>query len=288
MLDLEQPAPLDSDAVDTATPDTGDLPDSHLDATEGEQPELQTPEEVEEELEGIKLRGSKESIEKLKSERLMQADYTRKTQDVAETRKSLEAERTQFQETAKSHQEYIREVAQVVAVDERLAQFAQVNWQALNQQDPVQAQALHIEFTQLQARRGQLVGTLTQKQQQRQLEAQQIDAKRANEAEAVVMREIKDWGPEKHRQFMEYGKKSGLEPESVRKMLIEFPQAAKFLDKALTYDKVLAQRVKKPMTEPAAPVTRVGGGAAASTKPLSEVSDAEYNRRRREYISKHR
>lgn len=170
----------------------------------------------------------------------------------------------------------------------RLSQFANVNWQAWADQDAAAASKAHMEFTQLQTAHGQLDGHLTQREQQKQLEAQHNDAKRANDAEAVVMREVKDWGPEKHRQFMEYGKKSGLEPESVRRMLIEFPQAAKFLDKALTYDKVLAQRTAKAPAPPAAPVTRVSGGAAASTKPLSEVSDAEYIRRRREYISKHR
>ncbi|HQN54185.1 MAG TPA: hypothetical protein PLL44_07105, partial [Novosphingobium sp.] len=43
---------------------------------------------------------------------------------------------------------------QVAAIDARLAQFQNLNWTQLNEQDPVQAQALLIEQMQLkQARR---------------------------------------------------------------------------------------------------------------------------------------
>lgn len=284
---LEQPVTPDSAAVDTATIDTStDSPDNFNDTTDGEQQELQTPEEIEEELEGIKLRGSKEAVEKLKAERLMQADYTRKTQGVADDRKSLEAERAQFQEAAKNHQQYIREVAQVVAVDERLAQFAQVNWDALTNHDPVQALKLHTEFTQLQARRGQLMGSLTQKQQAQQQEQQRSHAKQLMEARQVLERDIKGWSPELAGKLMEYGSTQGFSAQELNN--VTQPAMVKALHKAYLYDQLQKQRAAKPAATPAPPVTRVGGGAAASTKPLSEVSDAEFVRRRREYISKNR
>jgi hypothetical protein len=283
---LEQPATPDSAVGDTTTVDSADLPDSNLEGTDGELGDQQTPEEIEEELEGIKLRGSKESLEKLKSERLMQADYTRKTQEVAETRKSLEADRAQFQESAKSHQQYIREVAQVVAIDDRLAQFSQVNWQALTDQDPVQALKLHTEFTQLQARRGQLANALTQKQQVQQQEQQRTHAKQLMEARQVLEREIKGWSPDLAGKLMEYGSTQGFSAQELNN--VTQPALVKVLHKAHLYDQLQKQRQAKPTATPAPPVTRVSGAAASSTKPLSEVSDAEFIRRRREYISKHR
>jgi hypothetical protein len=153
----------------------------------------------------------------------------------------------------------------------------------------VQAQALHIEFTQLQARYGQLTNSLAQKEQQRKLETERTSATRANEAEAIVMREVKDWGPEKLAKFVDAGQKAGLEPESVRRMLIEFPQAARFLNKALQYDQLLAQRMQKPAVEPPKPVTRVGGAAAANAKPLGDITDPrEWAERRRQWKSQNR
>jgi hypothetical protein len=245
------------------------------------------PEEIEEELEGVKLRGRKEALERIKAERLMQADYTRKTQEVAEQRRTFEQQQKQFEETAKSHQEHIREVGRLVAIEERLGQFQQLNWQQLNSEDPVRAQALLIEFNQLQAARGQLSNSLAQKERQRELASQQETAKRANEAEAIVMREVKDWGPEKLAKFVDAGQKAGIQPENLRQMLIQFPQAARFLNKALQYDQLLAQRMQKPKVEPPKPATRLSGGSAANTKPLGEITDPrEWAERRRQWKSR--
>jgi hypothetical protein len=281
-MDLEQPEVIQDSAPASNTPEPPNQDDGNPDPTLLAQDVV--PEEVEDELDGVKLRGPREVLERIKAERLMQADYTRKTQEVAEQRRTFEQQQKQFEETAKSHQEHIREVARLVAIDERLGQLQQYLPQ-INQQDPQQAQALLIELQQLQAQRGQLQGSLAQKEQQRQLNAQQESAKRANEAEAIVMREVKDWGPEKLKAFVDAGQKAGIEPEGVRQMLIQFPQAARFLNKALQYDKLLAQRLQKPVAEPPKPATRVGGGSAANTKPLSDVTDprewAELRRQRK-------
>lgn len=284
MLDLEQPAPeLDSAAGDTATTDPVDLPDDNADTTDAELDTQQTAEEIEEELDGIKLRGSKEAVEKHKAERLMQADYTRKTQDVAETRKSLDAREAAFQENAKNHQAYIREVAQVVAVDDRLAQFANVNWTALTDQDPVQALKLHTEFTQLQARRGQLVGSLTQKQQAQQQEQQRSHAKQLMDARQVLERDIKGWSPELAGKLAEYGSSQGFTAQELSN--VTQPALVKALHKAFLYDQLQKQRAVKPTPKPAEPVTRVGGGNAVTTKDPARMSDAEFSAWRKRQIA---
>jgi hypothetical protein len=297
MLDaiVEQPAVdlPDSSAAQTATPansnadspqDLADRLDADLDQT------AQTPtdEEIEEELEGVKVKGSKEALEKLKAERLMHADYTRKTQTAAEERRAAEAERAQYQQAAKVHQAFIEEIAEIKSIEKTLGQYANVNWQQWADADPAAASKAHIAYTQLQARRGQLMGEVTQKDQQLRSFAEREIAKRTNEAEAVVMREVKDWSPKKYGEFQEFAKSRGIEPEALRQMLVNVPQSAKILDLALQQDRLLKQRAAKPPVAPAQPVTRLSGAAAANTKPLSEVSDAEFIRRRREYISKHR
>jgi SET domain-containing protein len=89
LTDLEQPAEtLDS----VATTDPVAPPETDLEAvdTELETQPTEDPDE-EDEIEGVKLRGKKEALERIKAERLMQADYTRKTQEVAEQRRTIEA-----------------------------------------------------------------------------------------------------------------------------------------------------------------------------------------------------
>lgn len=281
---MEQPAPeLDSAPVDTGTPQP------ELENLDAELLQQQTePEEIEDELEGVKLRGPKDVLERIKAERLMQADYTRKTQEVAEQRRHIEQERERFQQAAKTHQENLREVGALVAIQERLSQFQNVNWAQLNAENPQQAQALHIEYTQLQARGTQLASSLAQREQARQLEAQQSNAKRANDAEQIVMREVKDWGPEKLAKFNEAGAKAGMQPDGIRRMLVDYPQAARFLNKALMYDQLLASRLQKAPQQPPKPATRVAGGSATNTKPLSDITDprewAEARRARKSQI----
>jgi hypothetical protein len=285
---MEQPASPDSAAVlDTAPPATNDADTAPAEREFDENglPIEAAPvdEDEEDELDGVKIRGKKEALEKLKAERLMQADYTRKTQEVAEHRKAFEAERAQFQQAAQTHQQYIREVAQLTAIDDRLSQFSQVNWQALTDQDPVQALKLHTEFTQLQAHKGQLVNALTQKQQQAQQMQQRETAKQLMEARQVLEREIKGWSPELAGKLKEHGIKRGIPAEAMES--ITQPAIVKLIHDSYLLDQLQKQRTAKPPAEPAKPATRLSGSSAVSTKEPSQMSDREFAEWRKRQIA---
>ena len=85
--------------------------------------EQQSDDEIEDEPDGVKVRGKKELVAKIKAERLMQADYTRKTQEVAEQRKAMEAQREQVAQQMKMAQEFAEEIGAVKA-----SICAQPNW----------------------------------------------------------------------------------------------------------------------------------------------------------------
>lgn len=288
MSDTEQPAFQESTVStgESHTPDL-DLDDSGADLSqEGQATE---PDEIEDEIEGVKLRGKKELLDKIKSERLMQQDYTRKTQEVAEVRKEFEARQAQFQEAERFQRENLQEIGRLTAINDRLGQFQTVNWQALSNQDPVQAQQLHIEYTQLQALRGQLVNSLTQKQQQQALQAQQSEARRWQQAQEVVQREIKDWSPAKSVELENYVRAQGVQDvDSLKQFIAHSPSIVKMIDKASRYDQLMKQRASKPAAEPAQPVTRVSGSGAAPARKLSTMSDADFVKARRDYIKNHR
>lgn len=292
MFETEQPATDSTPAVDAATAEgIGEAFDTNEVSTDaelqGEQPEQQTEDdETEDEIEGVKLRGKKEALERLKAERLMQSDYTRKSQDVAEQRKAIEAERALIQQTAQSHQQHIREVAQLVAIDDRISQFANVNWQGLADQDPVQALKLHTEYTQLQAQRAQLGDSLTQKRQQQAQEAERATAKQILQAREVLERDIKGWSPDLAAKLTDYGKTQGYPAEVLS--AVTQPAFVKTLHKAFLYDQLVKQRTAKPAATPTPPVGRVSGGNAANTKKLSDLSDAEFAAARRRYIQNNR
>jgi hypothetical protein len=289
-MELEQPSGDSAAVVDTATPvEAAGEPNEPIQQYDDNGLPIEAApvdDDIEEELDGVKLRGKKEALERIKAERLMNKDYTQKTQATAEERRVLAAEREQFQKAAQLHQQYLEEVADVRMIDKRLSQFSQVNWQQLTDQDPVQALKLHTEFTQLQAQKGQLVNALTQKQQQAQHMQQRETAKQLMEARQVLERDIKGWSPELAGKLMDFGLKQGFPADAMQN--ITQPAIVKMLHKAYLFDQLETQRKAKAPPAPAQPVTRVSGAAAANTKPLSEVSDAEYIRRRREYQSKNR
>ena len=273
------------DEVDTATPDnTGDAePVQQYDENGLPIEAAPVDDDEEDEVDGVKLKGKKEALEKLKAERLMQADYTRKTQEVAEQRRNFDAEREQFQKAAQTHQQYLREIGQLTGIDERLAQFSQVNWQALTDSDPVQALKLHTEFTQLQAHKGQLVNALTQKQQAAQQEQQRSTAKQLMEARQVLERDIKGWSPELAGKLVDFGIKQGFPPEAMQN--ITRPEVVKVIHKAFLYDQLQQQRAAKAPAAPAPPVTRLSGTGAVATKDPAQMSDAEFAAMRKRQIA---
>jgi hypothetical protein len=80
---------------------------------------------------------------------MFQKDYTQKTQTLAEQRRELEAQRQATQWEAETKEALFNEKAQLVTVQQRLAQFQDVNWQAIAQQNPQQYVAARAEYDQL-------------------------------------------------------------------------------------------------------------------------------------------
>lgn len=274
----DQPAAVDTAAESTPTvPDTTVAEPTEPTELEGLLNEEQAdPDEIEEEFEGLKLRGKKDHLEEFKKGRMLHADYTRKTQEFAEQRKSWESERTATEQLE-------QEKYQFWSLQQRAQQLQQVNFQALRQANPEMAENLRDELAKLSAALPVMGQALAQKTQERKLEAERANANRVNQSELIVAREVKDWGPAKLQAFMDAGQKAGLDSRAVRDMLVQFPQAARFLNKSLAYDQMLAQRLQKAKTPPPAPkpVTRVGGSSASTTKSTSDMTPAEYAEWRR-------
>jgi len=244
------------------------------------------PEDQDEEIEigDKKIAMPKFLAEKLKTERMMHADYTQKTQTVAEERRQIAAEREQVQRQAAEHQQYLNEHAEVVAINNQLAEYEKVNWPALIESDPQQAMILQQQQRALEAARQQKVGALTQKQQQYALEQQQQTAKLAQDAISYFAREIPGWNTEVENQLKEYVIGSGISAQALGPMVLHTPAIAKIAHKAMMYDALVKkqQATKQTQTQApeAKPVVRVGSSAPVKKDPTS-MTDAEFAAYRR-------
>lgn len=263
-----------------------DHPDDLPSGTELEGEQI-TPPPVEDDHEEVEREGQKYRIPKaLKGEFLMQQDYTRKTQEVAELRKSLETERQQARQI---NDEMINARAEVVAIDKTLAQYQQVDWTTLASQDPVKAQQLWIDYSQLKDRRQQAVQQYGQAEHQLTLKAQQEFAKRAEETKGVLQRDIQGWTPELENNLYSFAKTMGYQDERIKLAMATDPASVKLLHMAYQFEQML-KKATQPTQTPAVtpkPVPKVSGAAKAEKEP-SEMTDKEFAAWRRRQIAQRR
>lgn len=220
-----------------------------VEQSEGEEDEL------EEDLDGVKVRGKKEAIERLKAERLMQADYTRKTQEAAEIRKAAEAERESVQKARQFEQENLDIVADLRAAQREMQHLQQVNLQQLSDQDPVQAQKLMVRMQQLQAFQAQAQGVLTHRHQASLHAQQQEAARQLEEGRRVLQRDIPGWGPEMAAKLSQFALANGYTEAEVA--AIRSPAMVRSLYREYQVAEAKKQATKRPVQVQAAPVTRV-------------------------------
>src|SRR5215207_4248828 len=100
---------------------------------EGNLDEGQTTETDEDsEEEEIERNGKTYRIAKaLKAELMMQADYTRKTQEVSETRKALEAREAEISQQAERVKELTQDHKRLAIIDDYLERQQSTNWAKL-------------------------------------------------------------------------------------------------------------------------------------------------------------
>lgn len=271
--------------LDTVEED--DVSDIDLDSDDEQLDDDALPEEVEDDTEELEHDGQKYKIPKaLKPLVMMQADYTQKTQALSEQRKAFEAETAQKQATI---QQNLHDVARVVTIDQRLQQFQNLNWQAVSANDPLQAQQLMIERQQLIESRQQIVGVISQRDQQQAFEAQQQFETARNEGLKVLEKELPGWGAEMADKITSFAHKElGVPLENLSRVVD--PVVIKALHLAMIGHQVVNKKAipaKKAIT-PATPVKTVGKSGSPATKNPERMSTDEWMRSRNQQLRKNK
>jgi hypothetical protein len=275
MEELETTNPVDGAVAPEAEVETDVQPE--LDADGNPIEEQASPEE---EFEEIERDGKKAKIPAwLKSELLMQADYTRKTQELAEQRKAFDAERTTHQQA--SAQERQAE-AQIAAIDHQLAQFQRTDWNAWNDNDPFAAQKAFQQFQLLKDAKTQVSGYLGQLQQHAEQERQAAVATRLQEGAAQLAKAIPEWSPTHAAKLIEAGQKhfglsrSDLDGIDDPRIVIALDAAVRWIEHQSKAKKVQAIQAQQEV-KPAA----TAGRSASPVKGLDDrLTPDEWLRRR--------
>jgi len=265
--ELSQPA-LDQAQPEIGSDPTADQSDNTDGDTQGVDPEV---------FEEVEYEGKKYALPpELKDAILRQADYTRKTQELAQTRQQAEQTFAQQQARIEAERANIQAVARLTALDDRLQQYAGVDWQSLSQTDPVRAQQEFFQYQQLKDSRQQFVAQIQQHEGQRAMQEQQETARQLQEANEALSREIKGWSPEYAQSLREVAKSLGAKEEQLNG--IREP----WIVKALHAQKVLAEMTKKAgAAAPAVaakPVRTISGGNAKATVDPDKMSIEDWMR----------
>lgn len=192
------------------------------------------------------------------------ADYTKKTQEVAEQRKALEdyaqtiqVQEQQLRQQAELQQALIGELAQITAIDQQLAQFQAIDWNQLSENDFVEAQKLFFTQNKLQNQRTELVNQLESKQQQLSQAQQKAHGERIAKGKEILAKEIPNWSQQTSQEIISAGKEFyGFNDDEMASVMD--PRHVKVLHDAMQWRKLQQNSSVKNKVSNAKPVIKPG------------------------------
>lgn len=288
-----------------------DDPQDEVDAEQGDDAGDGEPEDENakaDEFEEIEVGGKKHKLPKeLKPLLMMQQDYTRKTQEVAETRRALEsqAEQVKARDAAIAQQAELlpkvaKQIADITNIDAALQNFAKIDWDTLDREDPVEAGRLYRQKQQLQELRGEAVAAVKKAEadfhqdrrsaiETQQREAKEAHAKRQAEAAATFQKQFK-LPEDTIKKVFEYAREQGgYDAKELADLADHRPLTT--LYKSYLWDQHVAKqraaaKAKAPAPDPVKPLERTPKGTTApASRGLDDrLSAEEWARRRNEQL----
>ena len=232
----------------------------------------------------LEVDGEEKTIEELRSGFLRQKDYTRKTQELAENRKAMEA---QYQEIERERAEY----AQLLpAMAERIQQAAEQepDWDTLYDTDPVMAAKAERQWRKEQeARTAQLQAVQAEQQRMQQIAAQkqqQMQQSYLEQQRHILPDIIPEWRDKKvaateATQIRDFLLGEGFSEQDVSGMsnatLVKLARKAMLYDRGETRANEVKAKPKKPRAK-----TLKSGSRASQPKRTSAAQEAQ-NRARK-------
>lgn len=249
---------------------------------EAEQPEEPAPveetPEPQESFAEVEIEGKLYKVpEEIKDGYLRQADYTRKTQEVAQGRRVVETLLTTAQQAVQAAQQFGDVLGQIKQADSAIEQFHKLDWQSLRDSDPVDYATKQADFTRWQMHRQQLAQGLTQAQQQvSHAQAQQLQA-RLQEAIPVLREKIPGWGEAKAKEIRSHASHYGFTDADLDGLYD--PRQVMVLHDAMEYRKLMSKKV-----EASKKIANLPPVAKPSARPTQTDARLQYQKQRDQFI----
>jgi len=281
----ETDTPVDEEVVEE-TEEAEEVEEEAPELEEEGQAEEETEEEVAEEEEfdvvaeedlkyTIKVDGEEleVGIEELKNGYQRQADYTRKSQALAEQRKETEAIQSERQRLEQERQMYANGLQMLQEQQSsKLQEFENVDWTALKTEDPYQYMLKKDEYRDAQEK--------VQNVAQQQAIIQQEQAEEANKARAHFVQQeynrlveaLPEWNDQEStikKDVQEYAKSVGFLPEEINQLADH--RSVLVIKKAMEYDKLTTKVAPKKKAVKKVPKVQKSGRGNSKEDTAAEA-----------------
>lgn len=276
------------EAEEVETEEAEELPEELEESTEEEESEESEDTEEEAELYEITLDdGTTLNVPQSARDAFMKnADYTQKTQQVAEQRKALESDRVRFEQAIKLQTQFSEADTAIRVIDNQLSQYEGIDWNAWAAQDPMAAQQAQAQLGGLREQRVGAVNELNRLQAEAQKAESQEIARVTEENKARIKTAIPNWSTDTEKAIFEYGLKSGFSERQLASTNYN-PVMLGVLNKARLFDELQSRQAAKPKPKP---IPKAGKVKAKKSPPKTTPEDSdsaeEWMRKRNAQLAK--
>lgn len=219
-------------------------------------------------------------------EKEFKAAYTRKTQELAEVRKGVEA-RVQKLDAIVTQAEAL---AGTLAAEFQ-AEFQHVNWGELAANDPAKYVQERHKYDERQRKLALAVGQLQAAKQQQAMTQQEAIQQRLAEEQQKLLDAMPEWKDQKKfaaeaADLREYLTKSGYDPDEVNGVTDH--RAVMLARKAMLYDRMVAKAPKPAAVPKAPPPIQKATTKTSGPKDWTQMTDKEFAEWRRRSVAQRR
>lgn len=217
--------------------------ESTEEVAQSDETEEPTEGESEDEGEEVEFEGKAYKVPKgIKEALLRQADYTKKTQEVAEQRKSVEERAQALDQQQRVMAQTFDKAVEFREAQKRLSQYEQIDWYTLAQNDPAQATQLNIAYQQLQREAQTKYGEWKQAEQQTQQLTEQNRQQMLVKAEQELKTRLPNFGPQVAEKIAKAGKEYGITDQELNSLID--PRYVHVLHDAMKWRALQAEKPK--------------------------------------------
>jgi hypothetical protein len=184
-----------------------ETPEPVAETAEAAEPAKTEPEHYEFEFNGAKYQVPPE-LKELHEGYQRQQDYTKKTQETAEMRRSAELMMQQANTQMALRQALEPHLEELIVVNKQLKLYQQVDWNQLTNSDAQEAQKHFMAYQQLKDRKAGIEGDMHKAANDHVQKLNETRQKLKTEGDKILTQKVKGWNPEKSKALSDFATKT--------------------------------------------------------------------------------